>query len=230
MTEKEAAMDTTTIPTTNENWLITPAALAFAERPPASILDQKWLLVLTGIAIEISPGETPPLETPPLQGATPLLQGATQLGWTTANFSFIPDVARPLNFAISKYGIPRPAPSTYDIGFAVDHLASFVSLSAIWDHTPGDSPGPSIDTGYAVNSWHQNTYTTGFETSFKDGAENIRAGVNVVDNIFAGINVDVGVRDDYAQIISLAYNITLRGRIVFTLKSPPSPPPPLEDS
>ena len=32
-----------------QNWLITPVALAVGEHPPASIHDQKWLLVLTGV-------------------------------------------------------------------------------------------------------------------------------------------------------------------------------------
>jgi hypothetical protein len=32
-----------------QNWLITPAALALGEHPPASIHDQKWLLVLSGV-------------------------------------------------------------------------------------------------------------------------------------------------------------------------------------
>jgi len=32
-----------------QNWLITPAALAVGEQPPASIHNQQWLLVLTGV-------------------------------------------------------------------------------------------------------------------------------------------------------------------------------------
>ncbi len=32
-----------------QNWLITPAALAVGEHPPANIHDQKWLLVLSSI-------------------------------------------------------------------------------------------------------------------------------------------------------------------------------------
>ena len=34
-----------------QNWLITPAALAVGENPPASIHDQKFLLVLSGVVI-----------------------------------------------------------------------------------------------------------------------------------------------------------------------------------
>src|SRR5215472_18787134 len=34
-----------------QNWLITPAALAFGEQPPASIHDQRFLLVLSGVVI-----------------------------------------------------------------------------------------------------------------------------------------------------------------------------------
>ncbi|HEY6365233.1 MAG TPA: hypothetical protein VI585_10645 [Candidatus Binatia bacterium] len=34
-----------------QNWLITPAALAVNEAPPQSISNQRWLLVLSGVAI-----------------------------------------------------------------------------------------------------------------------------------------------------------------------------------
>ena len=34
-----------------QNWLITPAALAVGENPPANIHEQKFLLVLSGVVI-----------------------------------------------------------------------------------------------------------------------------------------------------------------------------------
>jgi hypothetical protein len=42
-----------------QNWLITRAALAVNESPPKTSLDQKWLLVPTGVVsgtIELVPG------------------------------------------------------------------------------------------------------------------------------------------------------------------------------
>ena len=169
-----------------QNWLITPAALAVGEHPPASIHDQKWLLVLTGVVIAN-------------------LQGNSTSHWLNANLSFLPDMAGPsnsgpLNWAIGQYAIPKPAGQNYGVGFALDEWAPFVSLSAIYDQAQ------SIDAGYAVNVWRPNHFATGI-----DDFSNAQVG-----NIFTGVNVDVGVRDTDAWILSLGYNITLRGRIVFT--------------
>jgi hypothetical protein len=169
-----------------QNWLITPAALAVGEHPPASIHDQKWLLVLTGVV-------------------TANLQGNSTSHWLNSNLSFLPDMAGPsnsgpLNWAIGQYAIPKPAGQNHDIGFSLDEWAPFVSLSAIYDQAE------SIDAGYAVNVWRPNHFVTGV-----DAFSNAQVG-----NIFTGVNVDVGVRDTDAWILNLGYNITLRGRIVFT--------------
>jgi hypothetical protein len=63
-----------------------------------------------------------------------------------------------------------------------------------------------IYVGYAVDVWRPNHFATGI-----DAFSNAQVG-----NIFTGVNVDVRVRDRNAWILSLGYNITLRGRIVFT--------------
>jgi hypothetical protein len=185
--EKEASMNLTNF--VGQNWLITPVALAVGEQPPASIHDQKWLLVLTGVVAAN-------------------LQGNSTSHWLNANLSFLPDMAGPsnsgpLNWAIGQYAIPKPAGQNYGIGFALDEWAPFVSLSAIYDQAQ------SIDAGYAVNVWRPNHFATGI-----DAFSNAQIG-----NIFTGVNVDVGVRDTDAWILSLGYNITLRGRIVFTKNS-----------
>ena len=168
-----------------QNWLITPAALAFGEQPAASIHDQKWLLVLTGVV-------------------TANLKGNSTSQWLNTNLSFLPDMAGPsnsgpLNWAIGQYAIPKPVGQNYTIAFALDEWAPFVSLSAIFDQDQ------SIDAGYAVNVWRPNHFATGV-----DALSNIPVG-----NIFTGVNADVGVRDTDAWILSLGYNITLRGQIVF---------------
>jgi hypothetical protein len=195
------------VPVSDQNWLITPAALAFAERPPASILDQKWLLVLTGTVNANQPGGGPG-------------------GWTDATLSFSPGMTgpnKPLTWAILKYGIPVPGPSNYAIGFAVDEdeCAPFVSLTEIQYLVQtldvDQDVFPQIDAGYGVSGC-QVTFNTGTDAFFK----------TQVENIFTGVNVNVSVRNADAQIVSLGYNITLRGRIVFTLTPAPSPPPPRE--
>ena len=83
-----------------QNWLITPAALAVGESPPATILDQKWLLVLSGV-VEAD------------------LQGNNPSAWRKETVSFIPgnNVSLgiglnegPLNWAINQhqYDFKRP--------------------------------------------------------------------------------------------------------------------------
>ena len=42
-----------------QNWLITPAALAVDEARPQNISGQKWLLVLSGVAITDFKGNSP---------------------------------------------------------------------------------------------------------------------------------------------------------------------------
>jgi hypothetical protein len=54
-----------------QNWLITPAALAVGESRPRTILDQKWLLVLSGV-VEAN------------------LQGNSTAAWLNQTVSFLP--------------------------------------------------------------------------------------------------------------------------------------------
>jgi hypothetical protein len=168
-----------------QNWLITPAALAVGEHPPASIHDQKWLLVLTGVV-------------------TANLKGNSTSQWLNTNVSFLPDMAGPsnsgpLNWAIGQYGIPKPGGQGFTIAFSLDEWAPFVALSAIYDQSQ------AIDAGFAVNVWRPNHFTTGIDALSNSS----------IANIFTGVNADVGVRDTDAWILSFSYNITLRGRIVF---------------
>jgi hypothetical protein len=184
MTAKEAYVNLTNF--AGQNWLITPAALAFGEPPPDTIREQLWLLVLTGVV-------------------TANLEGNSTSNWLNANLSFLPDMAGPsgsgpLNWAISQYGIQRPAGQNYATGFTVDEWAPFVSLSGLYDQAQ------SIDAGYAISVWRPNHFGAG-----TDAFTNAPVG-----SIFTGVNVDVRVRDTDAWILSLGYNITLRGRIVFT--------------
>jgi hypothetical protein len=175
-----------------QNWLITPAALAVGERPPRTILDQKWLLVLSGV-VEAN------------------LQGNSTSAWLNETVSFIPGNSvslgfglneGPLNYAINHYSIPRPStnPKDYDVVFSVQNWAPFACLSAIFDEHQ------SIDAGYAVNVWRPRHFLTGVK--YPDVTQPI-------NNVFTGVNVDVGVRDTDAKILKLSYNITLLGTIAF---------------
>jgi hypothetical protein len=179
-----------------QNWLITPAAVAVGKSPPTTILDQKWLLVLSGI-VEAN------------------LQGNPNGGWLNQNVSFLPgnsstpDLgyelgAGPLYYAINHYSIPTPSDNEKDY-YTVFSLedgswAPFVGLSAIFDKNE------SINAGYAVNDWRPNHFYH---------ALNYPQTNEPINNIFTGINVDVGVSDTDAFILKLSYNITLVGTIAF---------------
>jgi hypothetical protein len=175
-----------------QNWLITPAALAVGEPQPASIHDQKWLLVLSGVVLAN-------------------LKGDNSGQWNSQTVSFTPDMAGPddpsatsgpLNWAIGRYSIPKPAGSPgvqYFIRFSVEEWAPSVSLSAIFDQDQ------SINAGFAVNAWRPNSFGTGTDLLTNQ----------LVNNLFAGINADLAVSDTDAWLYRLAYNITLLGKIVF---------------
>ena len=175
-----------------QNWLITPAGLAVGEHPPASIHDQKWLLVLTGVVIAD-------------------LKGDSGEHWEYETISFTPDMAGPddpgstsgpLNWAINHYSIPKPPGSPgaqYVIRFSVEEWAPFVSLSSIFNQDE------SVNSGFSVETWRPNHFGSGTDLISKQP----------VNNLFSGISVDVALRDTDAWIYRLSYNITLIGKIVF---------------
>jgi hypothetical protein len=168
-----------------QNWLITPAALAVGEHPPASIHDQKFLLVLSGVVIAN-------------------LEGNSGSQWLQETLSFLPDMAGPqnsgpLNWAIGRFSIPKPPGQNFSIGFSLEEWAPFASLSSIFNQDQ------SINSGFSVNVWRPNHFATGTD-AFTHSA---------VGNIFTGVNVDVAVRDTDAWIYRIGYNVTLLGKIVF---------------
>jgi len=168
-----------------QNWLITPAALAVGEQPPQSIHDQKFLLVLSGVVIAN-------------------LEGNSTSQWLHETLSFLPDMAGPensgpLNWAIGRFGIPRPTNPNVTAAFSLEEWAPFASLSSVFDQNQ------SINAGFAVDVWRPNHFITG-----TDAFTHLPVG-----NIFTGINVDVAVIDTDAWIYRVGYNITLLGKIVF---------------
>ncbi len=178
-----------------QNWLITPAALAVGEPQPTSIHDQEWVLVLTGVVLADLKGDD---------------------SWNSQTVSFTPDMAGPddpsatsgpLNWAISRYSIPKPpgSPGTdYLIRFSVEEWAPSVSLGAIFDQ------GQSINAGFAINAWSPNPFGTGTDVLANQP----------VNNLFAGINAELAVSDSDAWLHRLIYNITLLGKIVFIAPTP----------
>jgi pimeloyl-ACP methyl ester carboxylesterase len=119
-----------------QNWLITPAALAVGEPQPASIYDQRWLLVLSGV-VEVD------------------VKGASTSQWLNDTIDFLPDLAGPLQWAVERWNIAQPQTPYERLAFALDEWAPSVSLSSIYD------AHESIDAGFAVNAWRPTPFQTG---------------------------------------------------------------------
>jgi hypothetical protein len=141
-----------------QNWVITPAALAAGENPPASIHDQKFLLVLSGVVMAN-------------------LEGNSTSQWRQETVSFLPDMAGPqnsgpLNWAIGRFGIPKP-PGNFAVGFSLEEWAPFASLSSIYDQHQ------AIDAGFAVDVWRPTHFAQGVDAFTLLPVNNIFSGLNV---------------------------------------------------
>ncbi|PYX64021.1 MAG: hypothetical protein DMG78_31035, partial [Acidobacteria bacterium] len=155
-----------------QNWLITPAAPAVGERPPKTIHDQKWLLVLSGVVFAYQ-------------------RGHNSGSWNHQTVSFMPDMAGPddstatsgpLNWAIDQYSIPRPpgvVGQDYRVRFSLEEWSPFVSLGSVFDQAQ------SINAGFAVDEWRPNHFDTGTDALTNQS----------VNNIFTGVNADLAVCD-----------------------------------
>jgi hypothetical protein len=83
--------------------------------------------------------------------------------------------------------------------FSLEEWAPFASLSAVFNQ------GESIDSGFAVDVWRPNHFSTGTDV----------VSHQPVSNVFTGVSVDAAVRDTDAWLYRLGYNITLLGKIAF---------------
>jgi hypothetical protein len=111
-----------------QNWLITPAARAVGEAAPASIGGQKWLLVLSGVAIVN-------------------MKGSTAADWLRDTVHISPNLNGPLDYAIDHFSIPRPGAPEYGFGFQVEQWSPFAAISSIFDENQ------SVNAGFAVDKW-----------------------------------------------------------------------------
>ena len=177
------------LPTTLEgqNWVITPAALALNEPPPASISSQMFFLILAGVC---SLG----------------LKGNRAHDWRRETAEIIPDYFTPLNHAIAQFGIPVPRVQNRSVSpmFQLELWAPFAAVSSVWDRG-------STDIGVAVDVWRPSPFRNDDGTFVTDFAG------NPITQPFRGIRVDVAVRNDQSILYRLSYNITLLGSIQFVL-------------
>lgn len=167
-----------------QNWLITPAALAVNETKPASISNQKWLLVLSGVTIVN-------------------VQGTLPSDWFRETLTLSPDVNSPMVWAINKWSIPVPQNPNFSYipVMSVEEWVPFSAVSSTFDKTSG-----GVDVGFAVDDWRP----TPFIQTYKDQNN------TPISNVFQGINVDIAVMNNTANLQRVSYHITLLGNIAFT--------------
>jgi hypothetical protein len=140
-----------------QNWLIVPAATAANQAPPTRIQDQKWLLVLSGVAIVD-------------------LKGISAAQWLRETVSIRPDLNGPLQYAINRYSIPTPPGSigaNYWAGFQVEQWAPFAALSSIFNQNQ------SVNSGFAVDVWRPNPFGTGTDAFTSAPLNNLFSGVQI---------------------------------------------------
>jgi hypothetical protein len=195
-----------------QDWLITPAATApvggqllastATASPPtppsihdtildrdriaqAALREQKWLLVLSGVALVTFEGTL----------ANDWNRETLDLGLGVA-------LAPPLDHIIGAHGIARPS-GPHVPTFQVEQAAPFAGLSSIFGNASPRHPG------FAVDDWRVNLF---------NGTE---AGTTRrLDRLFAGLLVDLAVRNRSAGIFRVSYTASLLGRIRFA-----APPP-----
>lgn len=118
------------------NWMITPAALAVNEAPPADVSNQSFMLVLTGVAVVDFEGEPP------------------NFPWTHQTVHIRPDLNAPLEYAISRHAMPTPSGepgNQYTREFLVEQCAPFAAVAAFY------SPAGKV-IGAACDAWRPHHY------------------------------------------------------------------------
>ena len=120
------------------NWVITPVASALNDAPPANIGEQRFTLILSGVAMIAFEGQRP------------------NWPWTHETLHIRPDVDAALAYAIDRHQIPTP-PGTagyqYTREFQVEQMAPFAGVASF--EAPADKA-----IGAACDSWRPHPYET----------------------------------------------------------------------
>lgn len=135
-----------------QNWLITPAALAASESPPASVADQKWLLVLSGVVI------------------IDLKGNSSQ--WLRETVLISPNLIPPLIHAITHHNIPTPMES-YTPRFQVEQWVPHATPSSMFNREH------SVNSGFAIDVWRPHPFNTDTDAVTNAPIENIFSGIQV---------------------------------------------------
>jgi len=168
------------------DWLITPAALAANQSPPADMREQKFLLVLTGVCFFELEGDDFERDLGNYQREVALIR---------------PDVDEALSHAVASHQIPAPAGDpglTYTRHFEVEQFAGSAGLASISNYSKPDY------NGWACDAWRAN---------YEERTDAFTAAP--LRNLFAGMQVDLAVRNYEVRIHRLNYHITLLGKVAF---------------
>lgn len=135
-----------------QNWLLTPVALAANEAPLRSIEEQKWMLVLSGVAnIDIKGNGS---------------------RWLRETIRLAPDLIAAIDYAINKFNIPTPAGS-YTKKFQVEQLVPHATMSSIYNKNH------SVNSGFAVDEWRPHPFTSDTDVLTNNPINNIFSGIQV---------------------------------------------------
>ncbi|MFT3946097.1 MAG: hypothetical protein QM763_03905 [Agriterribacter sp.] len=171
-----------------QNYIVAPAALAVNQAPPKSIIDQKWHISLSGVAIAD-------------------VKCNSNNDWSGETLQLFPDIRTPIQYAINQFSIPIPDNPPYTVEgdgskaylFNVEQYTIDAALASIFDSNT------AVNAGFSVNSWRP--------VPFKqlNGENNAPA----LKRIFNGVLIDVATRDIDAYLYRVSYQINLLGKIVF---------------
>ena len=167
----------------SQSHLITPAALAVTEPPPASIAEQRWIFHTNGVALVDMKGQSP----------------AT---WYRDQLLISPNLffgmGGALIPALSRYSIPGP-PGTPGRDWVpwmqVENWYPFATLSSIFDQNQ------AINAGFAVDRWIPQS---------RPGTEAVTG--NTIQGLLSGMLVDLAVRDNDAILHRSATASSFRER------------------
>jgi tetratricopeptide (TPR) repeat protein len=162
---------------------------------------QNWLITPAALAVnDATPGIQNQKWLLLLSGVVLVdLKGQSSATWRRETLSIRPDLNSPLQFAITNHGIPTPPAGTFFTAFRVEQWVPYAALGSIFNQQE------SINSGFAVDLWRPNP--------FASAQDALSTGTHT--NLFAGIQVDVAIRDSDAWLYRVNYHIALLGKIVF---------------
>ena len=140
------------------NWVIAPVALALNEAPPVGIRNQKFLLVLSGVAFVNE------------------FRGENFVHWRPEKAHIRPPLDAPLGWAVARHQIPTPpgnAGLNYTHQFQVEQHA--ISAAPNSTHDSGWSAG----AGSAVDAWRAHPFETMTDAVTQAPLAGLFAGIQV---------------------------------------------------